>query len=78
MITCNTIKPYDEYYFCWVPLKCTLHRNLTIIAIRNQKLFGWLGFSSSFGKDSDDEVATEQLSAVVDVTFMPHNNPKIS
>ena len=26
----------------------------------------------------DDEVATEQLIAVVDVTFTPHNNPEIS
>ena len=34
--------------------------------------------SLSFGKDSDDEVATEQLTAVVDVTCMPHNNPEIS
>ena len=36
-----------------------------------------MGFSPSFGKDSDDEVATEQLTAVVDarvdVTFMPHD-----
>ena len=43
-----------------------------------------LGFSPSFGKDSDDEVATEQLhvSAIVDVqvdvTFMPHDDPEIS
>ena len=34
-----------------------------------------LGFSPSFGKDTDDEVATEQLTAV-DVTFMPHDNQK--
>ena len=34
-----------------------------------------MGFLPSFGKDSDDEVATEQLTAVV--TFMPHNTPKI-
>ena len=44
--------------------------------------FGLLGFSPSFGKDSDDEVATKQLtavvSAVVDVTFLPHDNPEIS
>ena len=32
-----------------------------------------LGFSPSFGKDHDDEVATEQLTAV-NVTFMPHDN----
>ena len=43
--------------------------------IGNKNLFGWLGFSPSFGKDSDDELPTEQLTAVVDVTFMPHNNP---
>ena len=29
-------------------------------------------------RDSDDEVATEQLIAVVDVMFMPHNDPEIS
>ena len=28
-----------------------------------------------FGKDSNDEVATEHL---VDITFMPHNIPEIS
>ena len=27
---------------------------------------------------SDDDVATEQLTAVVDVRFMLHNNPEIS
>ena len=43
-----------------------------------------LGFSPSFGKDSDDEVAIEQLhvSAIVDVqvdvTFMPHDDLEIS
>ena len=37
-----------------------------------------LGFSPSFGKDSDNELATEQLIAVVDVTFMLHDNPEIS
>ena len=36
-----------------------------------------IGFSPSFGKDSDDELPTEQPIAVVDVTFMPHNNPEI-
>ena len=30
-----------------------------------------LGFSPSFGKDPDDEVAPEQLTAVVVGTFMP-------
>ena len=35
-------------------------------------------FSPSFGKDSDDKIATEQLTALVDVTFMPYNNPEIS
>ena len=48
--------------------------NLTIITIHKQKLV----FSSSFGNDSDNEVATELLTAVVDVTFMPHNNSEIS
>ena len=40
--------------------------------------FGLLGFLPSFGKDSDDEVATKQLTAVVDVTFLLHDNPEIS
>ena len=48
----------------------------------NNSLFGWLDFSLSFGKDSDGEVATEQLTGVVDarvdVTFMPDNDPEIS
>ena len=39
--------------------------------------FGLLSFLPSFGKDSDDEVATKQLTAVVDVTFLPHDNPEI-
>ena len=34
-----------------------------------QNLLGWLGFSSTFGKDSDGEVATKQLAAVVDIIF---------
>ena len=50
-----------------------LHGNLTIIVFRKQKSLSWLGFSSAFGKDFDD-----QLTAVVDVTFTPHNHPKIS
>ena len=40
-----------------------------------------LGFSPSFDKNSNDEVATEQLTALVDaedVTFMSHDNPEIS
>ena len=36
--------------------------------------FGLLGFLPSFGNDSDDEVATK---AVVNVTFLPHDNPEI-
>ena len=35
-----------------------------------------LEFSPSFAKDPDDEVATEQLTTVVDVTFVPHDNWK--
>ena len=35
-----------------------------------------LGFSQSFDKDSNDEVAPEQLTAVEVVTFMPHDNRK--
>ena len=35
-----------------------------------------LGFSQSFVKDPDDEVVPEQLTAVVAVTIMPHDNRK--
>ena len=55
-----------------------LHRNLTIIAFRRQRSFADWALSLLFGKDSDDEVATKQLTAIVDVTFMPHDNPEIS
>ena len=37
-----------------------------------------LAYWESLGKDSDDEVSTEWLSAVVDVTFIPNNSPEIS
>ena len=36
----------------------------------NKNLLGWLGFSPTFGKDSDGEVATKQLAAVVDIIFV--------
>ena len=52
----------------------TSQKSYHTITFWKQNLFGWLGFSLSFGKDSDDEVVTEQLTAVVDVTFMPHGN----
>ena len=49
-----------------------LHRN-------SEKSLWLIGlFQPSFGKDFDDEVVTEQLTAVVDVTFMPHGDPEIS
>ena len=35
-----------------------------------------MSFSPSLVKDLD-EVATEQLIEIVDVMFMPHNNPEI-
>ena len=35
-------------------------------------------FSSSFDKDSDNEVTTEQQTAIVDVIFMAHDNPERS
>ena len=57
---------------------CFTARNLTIIAFRKQKSHWLIGLSPLLGKDSDDEVATEQLTAVVDVTFLPHDNPEIS
>ena len=51
-----------------------------IIAFPKQK--SHLGFSPSFGKDSNDEVATKQFTTVldawVDITFIPHNDPEIS
>ena len=62
-----------------------MHANLThtrfteILPHFGKKVsFGLLGFSPSFGKDSDNEVATKQLTAVVDFTFLPHDNPEIS
>ena len=36
--------------------------------ILEKRFFGWLGFSPSFGKDFDNEVAIEQLTAVVDAS----------
>ena len=42
---------------------------LTILAFWKQNLLGWLGLSPTFGKDSNGEVATKQLAAVVDVIF---------
>ena len=50
-----------------------LHRNLTIIAYQKQKLADW----AIHHHLANDEVATEQLTAVVDVIFMPHNYPGI-
>ena len=35
-----------------------------------------LGYSQSFVKEPDDEVAPEQLTVVVAVTFMRHDNRK--
>ena len=53
-----------------------------IIIFQKQKFLWLIRLSPSFNKDSDDEVATEQLTAVVDVqvdvTFMPRDDPKIS
>ena len=50
---------------------------IEILHFKNKIFFGQLGVSPLFGKDSD-EVATDQLTAVVDVTFMPNNNSEIS
>ena len=54
------------------------HGNLTIITFQKKYLLlaDWI-FRNHL-RDSDDEVATEQLTAVVDVMFMPHNDPEIS
>ena len=35
----------------------------------NKNLLDWLGFTPTFGKDSDGEVVTKQLAAVVHVIF---------
>ena len=57
---------------------------MAIIAFRKQQSFWLIGLFTiiNFGKDSNDEVATEQLTAIVDakvdVTFMPHDGPEIS
>ena len=48
-------------------MEITLDGNLTsVITFWKQGLFGLLGFSPSFGKDSDEKVAAEQLTAIVD------------
>ena len=54
-----------------------LHRTFTRITFQN-KTFWLIEFSPSFGKDADGKVAIEQLTAEVDVIFMPHNNAEIS
>ena len=50
---------------------------IVVTAFRKQMSLWLIGFSPSFGEDSDDELATEQLTVVVDaqvdVTFMPHD-----
>ena len=53
-----------NYHLSWVltGTESTLLGNLTI---RDKSLFGWLGLSPSFGKDSDVEVVIELLTAVV-------------
>ena len=70
----------------WIPLLQSAKLNAYFMEILqplshfgNKSLFGWLGLSPLFG---NDEVATEQLTAVVDarvdVTFMLHNDAEIS
>ena len=55
---------------------------MAIISSWKQKSLWLIGLSPSFDKDSDDEVATEQLTSVVnaqvDVTFISHDDPEIS
>ena len=57
------------------------HGNLTIITfVKKYLLLADWTFRNHL-RDSDDEVhrvATEQLIAIVDVMFMPHNDPVIS
>ena len=51
---------------------------LSQLHFEKKNLLGWLSFSQSFDKDSDVEVATSwTANVVVDVTFMPHDNPEI-
>ena len=53
----------------------------TIIPFRKQRFLWLIGLLPSFGIDSDNEVATEQLTAVgtrIDFTFMQHDDPEIS
>ena len=58
-------------------VSCTIaiyYSLLIILAFWKQILFGWLGFSPTFG---NDKVATKQLAAVVDVVIAPHESPEI-
>ena len=57
--------------------ECVLDENLTIIAFQKQKSLADWAFHHHL-TDSDVEVVTEQLTAVVDVTFIPHSNLEIS
>ena len=60
-------------------LECMLHNSfLIIVTFWKRKPLRLIRFSPIFGKDSDVEVATVQLIAVVDVIFAPHDNPEIS
>ena len=55
------------------------HGNFATITFWKQKFVWLIGFFITISqKDSNDEVATKQLTAIVDVTFMPHDNPEIS
>ena len=67
-----------EYHFCWVVNWMHASWKFYHNRFQKQKSLGWLDFSPLLGKDSDDEVATEQLTAVVDVTSMSHNDLEIS
>ena len=64
-------------------MEIALDGNLTsIIAFRKQKSLRLIGLLTIICKDSDDKVATKQLTAIVDarvdVTFMPHDDLEIS
>ena len=53
-------------------MKCMVHGNFTIIIFWKQKPLWLFGLFTIICKGSDDEVVTEQLTALVDVTFMLH------
>ena len=81
MLTECTSFPWATILPVWKPLllntKLHASRKSYYNHISETKISLLIGLFTfiDFGKDSNDEVATEQL---VDVTFMPHNIPEVS